>query len=171
MGFKKLNNYQKFLSDLDSKLESYFKCQSDYICCKKGCSFCCEKGDYPISEIELLYLMQGYSSLSNDIKLLIQKNISTLEKGEKCPFLINKECSIYQYRPIICRVHGLAYLCHNKTAKIPYCVNNGLNYSKHYDGKEINIEPISENLDTHQLLQDLDYGKIRNLYDWIKKDN
>ncbi len=171
MGSKKLKEYQNFLKSLDSKLESYFVNQSNYICCNKGCSACCEQGDYPLSEIELQYLMQGYTCLDNNTKIQVQKNVFNIEKGGKCPFLINNKCSVYQYRPIICRVHGLAYICHDKTAKIPYCANNGLNYSKQYNGKEINIEPISENLDTLNLLQSLDSGEVRNLYDWIKKGN
>ena len=108
------------MSKLDAKLESYFKNQVEYVCCKKGCSACCEKGDYPISEIELKYLMTGYARLENEKKIIVQQNIKKNIKGGACPFLISSECSIYPYRPIICRVHGLAYLCKDNTVKVPY---------------------------------------------------
>ena len=90
-----MRNYATFLKDLDARLEVYFKEQAEFICCKKGCSACCEKGDYPISELELRYLMQGYAGVDAETKREIQKNISEVIKGEKCPFLINSECSVY----------------------------------------------------------------------------
>ena len=63
-----LSNYKLFLSQFDAKLECFFNKYSEYIYCKKGCCYCCQEGDYPISELELQYLMQGY------INLTIQKN-------------------------------------------------------------------------------------------------
>ncbi len=163
-----VNVYPKFLLELDSKLEKYFKNQAEYICCKKGCSACCEKGDYPISELELRYIMLGYSEVDSETKLKIQQNLSTLEKGGKCPFLISSECSIYPYRPIICRVHGLAYICDNGIVKLPYCANDGRNFASVYNDEIFTSEPIREDLNTPNLLKDLEYGEIRNLYDWIK---
>ena len=59
-----------------------------------------------------------------------------MQKGEQCPFLIENSCSIYPYRPIICRVHGLAYLCKENLVKVPYCANNGLNYKDVYKNEE-----------------------------------
>ena len=162
--------YTEFLNNLDSKLSAYFDEYKDFICCKAGCSECCEKGDYPLSDIELNYLMQGYIKLDFGTKKLVQNNINTLQKGGACPFLINKLCSVYEYRPIICRVHGLAYLCKDNTVKVPYCVNNGKNFTKVYKDGEFNSEPIKENLDTKTLLKDFS-PVIKNLYDWIKKEN
>lgn len=163
-----MDNYKKFITNLDARLESYFKEQAEFVCCKKGCSACCEKGDYPISEIELLYLMQGYAELSSEIKHKIQQNISLLEKGGKCPFLLDNVCSVYDFRPIICRVHGLAFLCDNGIVKLPYCANEGKNFANVYKDEIFTSEPIREDLNSPNLLKDLDYGEIRNLYDWIK---
>ncbi len=173
-------DYESFLKDLDTRLELYFQEHQSFIHCKSGCSFCCEKGDYPMSDIELRYLMKGYAGLDNETKILVQANIKTIKKGGTCPFLINQKCSVYQYRPIICRVHGLAYLCKENTVKLPYCTNNGLNYSQIYEDGEITINPITENLDTPNLIKEFlktiepqdtinqtDYV-IKNLYDWLK---
>ena len=112
--------------------------------------------------------MQGFIELDNKEKKQVQENLKNIEKGGACPFLLNKQCSIYPYRPIICRVHGIAYLCKEKTVKVPYCVNSGKNYHKVYKDGEININPVLENLDTPQVLKDFDYGEIRNLVDWLK---
>ena len=161
-------DFEKFIQELDIRLENYFKIQAEFICCHKGCAECCEKGDYPLSEAELKYLMQGYLKLDYETRSEVQKNIRNLKKGGKCPFLLNKTCSVYPYRPIICRVHGLAYICKNNTVKLPYCSNSEKNYSKVYNNGILSTEPIKENLDTQNLLKGFECGKIQNLYDWIK---
>ena len=161
-------NYPDFLKDLDKRLEEYFSAHKEFIHCKPGCSFCCEKGDYPLSKTELEYLMQGFITLDNDTKIQIQNNIRNIKKGGACPFLINNKCSLYSYRPIVCRVHGIAYICKENTVKVPYCVNEGKNYADVYENGEITINPVLENLDTQNVLKDFDFGEIRNLYDWLE---
>jgi Fe-S-cluster containining protein len=111
--------------------------------------------------------MQGFAALSDKDKTTIQNNIKNIVKGGACPFLINKACSVYPFRPIICRVHGLAYICHDEVVKVPYCAQEGKNYTKVYKDGEIEINPIKENLDTAELLKDFNFGEIRNLFDWI----
>ena len=123
--------------------------------------------------------MQGFASLDNTLKREVQKNIKTIQRGGKCPFLIDKKYPLRRqrqmcirdsaYRPIICRVHGLAYLCRQNTVKVPYCVNEGKNYSTVYNSGEITINPIAENLDTPNVLKEFEYGEIRNLFDWVNK--
>lgn len=161
-------NYEQFLSEFDKKLDKYFHLHKPYIHCKAGCSNCCEKGDYPISQLELEYLMQGFMKLDNEVKRTVQKNIQEMKKGDACPFLTEKKCSVYPYRPIVCRVHGLAYLFKQNVVKVPYCTNQNKNYSDVYENGEIFINPINENLDTPEVLKDFKYGEIRNLFDWLK---
>ena len=161
-------NYKDFLDNLDKRLEEYFSTHKEFIGCKPGCSSCCEKGDYPLSRIELEYLMQGFIGLDDEIKIRVQNNIKNVEKGGVCPFLINKRCSVYPYRPIVCRVHGLAYICKENVVKVPYCVNEGKNYYSVYKDGEITINPVLENLDTQNVLKDFDFGEIRNLCDWLQ---
>lgn len=163
-----MQTYIKFLKDFDLKLQNYFNQHKSHIHCKIGCSSCCETGDYPLSQLELEYLMQGYINLENKVKIKVQENIKKMEKGGCCPFLVEKKCSVYLYRPIICRVHGLAYLCKDNKVKVPYCVNDNKNYSDVYEKGGIRINPVTENLDTPNVLKDFDYGEIRNLFDWIK---
>ena len=170
MGSKRLivlQSYIDFLKEFDKKLDVYFSSHASFLCCKKGCSACCEKGDYPVSELELKYLMQGYASLAFEMKITVQENFKNIEKGGACPFLVNSECSVYAYRPIICRVHGLAYLCKDNVVKLPYCVHSGMNYNDVYINDNFLAEPISEQLDTVCVLKDFKFGEVRNLYDWI----
>ena len=162
-------DYPKFLRELDKKLATCLLEQKDFIHCKAGCSHCCEKGDYPISDIELEYLMQGFINLESEKKIIVQENFRNMKKGGKCPFLIDKLCSVYQYRPIICRTHGLAYLMKDGRANVPYCANIGKNYSEVYKDGELSAEPIKENLSTQNILSNLtDVCTVKNLYDWVK---
>ena len=163
-----LEKYHSFLKELDLRLNLYTDVHKKYIKCKKRCFFCCQKGDYPISELELKYLMQGFIKLENEKKQIVQNNVKNMQNGEACPFLVDNLCSLYEYRPIICRVHGLAYLCRKDTVKLPYCTNIGKNYAEVYQNGEVTLSPIEENLDTPNLLKDFDYGEVRNLYDWLK---
>ena len=111
-----LKRYESFLESFDKKLEEYFNNQNQYIKCKNGCSLCCEIGEYPFSRLEAEYIMNAFVKLDKATKDKIRQNIFELKtaksefKGErflyKCPFLIDKKCSLYKSRGIVCRVHG-----------------------------------------------------------------
>lgn len=184
-----LKRYEKFLTEFDEILNTLFKEQKQYVNCKKGCSKCCKKGDYPFSQLEFSYLTQGYLSLSANTKILVQQNIRNLlmdkkeYKGErfehKCPFLINDECVVYEYRGIICRTFGICYYDDTKGyVRLPECVNDGLNYSKYYDEKEniLKIQDVPKvNLRIDRVLKselsekyELESGEIRPMLEWIE---
>lgn len=178
-----LKKYEKFLKDFDKKLRKYFETQAEHICCKEGCAGCCEVGDYPFSQLEMMYLMKGFRLLPVEKQKIVREQLNTIRKNRvskhlfyKCPFLIDKKCSVYKYRGITCRTFGLAYLIDKKEkrVKIPECSNEGLNFSKVYDGNEINIAPIKENLDLPSVFKSplaksnkLEFGEIRSLIDWF----
>ena len=175
-----LRRYEEFLSEFDKLLEKFFQEQKPYIKCRPKCSACCETGDYPFSRLEMEYLMSGFISLPKEIQDKIRENIRELKaenpKEYKCPFLIDKLCSLYSKRGLTCRTHGLAYLFDGKI-KLPECANNNLNYSGIYNTKthEINIEnPIKTNLRIDGIFNsemakkyNLESGEIRRLLDWF----
>lgn len=181
-----LNRYEEFLKILDARILEYFNLHRRYICCKKSCSECCEIGEYPFSRLEAEYIMHGFISLPAEKQKQIKQNIQsliTLRKHNnnerflyKCPFLIDKECSLYEYRGLVCRTHGLAYVSEN-IVHLPECVNSGLNYSDVYDPVkgEIGIDnPIKEDLRIDTLLKSnlteeykLECGEIRPLINWF----
>ena len=176
-----LKNYEKFLEKFDIKLEKYFKEQSEHICCKEGCSGCCEVGDYPFTQLEMMYLMKGFKSLPAITQNLVRNNLLNIKRNRvsthffyQCPFLINKKCSVYKYRGITCRTFGLAYICADKTVKLPECVNQGLCYSKVMNGQILTVEPIKENLSLTEIINspeakdlNLEFGMSRSLVDWF----
>ena len=178
-------NYENFLKDFDEVLKLLFDYQKKYIKCKKGCSLCCEKGDYPMSQLEFSYLTKGYLKLSTETKSIVQKNfkqvINDINIGlceHRCPFLINNECCVYEYRPIICRTFGVCYYDDTKNyVRLPDCVNFKLNYSDFYDieTKTLNIADVPKiNLRIDKVLNSelakkysLYAGEIRPMAKWI----
>lgn len=192
-----LKKYELYLIAINKQLDKFFAEQKPYICCKEGCSYCCEKGEYPYSEIEFAYLMIGVRSLLPETVKEIENNIVEIKKLRenstdkpfmyKCPFLIDKKCSLYNYRGIICRTHGLAFFNKEQKIRVPACVDRGLNYSKVYDfnaktiSKEkylklgIEQEPLAHNVGlffmTNNSLTkelELDFGEIKPMFDWFE---
>ena len=181
-----LIRYEKFLGILDAKLTEYFLSHKDYIFCKKGCTECCEIGEYPFSRLEAEYFMKGFITLSSELQKIVKQNIKKIvleRKGSsierftyRCPFLINRECVLYKYRGLVCRTFGLAYVSGGRVL-LPECVNSNLNYSGLYDPKKGEIilkNPITEDLHIDKLLRsplaeqfELECGEIRPLIDWF----
>lgn len=185
-----LKRYENFLNEFDEILESLFEDQKRYINCKKGCSKCCEKGEYPFSQLEFAYLTQGFINLPAEQKLKVQQNIRNFKTERKyfkneryehpCPFLIDGECSVYDYRGIVCRTFGLCYYDDiNSYVRLPDCVHDGLNYSEFYDSEKhtLNIQNVPKvNLRIDRVLKsqlsekyELESGEIRAMLDWFEQ--
>lgn len=195
-----IENYEKYLDLLAPYLQKYFDQQKPYIHCKEGCSICCETGLYPLSNLEFDYMMIGLNSLPKKEKQQIYKSIEQIKIDRqnitdgigyyKCPFLLDKKCSVYRYRSIICRTYGLMHFWedkdNNQRFNIPCCVSDGLNYSEVYDEERgtisaqkyaqsgIEAEPLSYNLGLKYLLScefakdlKLEFGENKSLIDWF----
>lgn len=174
-----LKSYDKFVKDFQKRIDEYFAENSEYIYCHEGCSACCEIGEYPFSRIEAEYLMEGFTRLPETVKIKIKQKVRDLKiqkenfSGKRfqyeCPFLIEKKCSVYPYRGLTCRTHGLAYLKKDGTVNVPYCANDGLNYSSVYKDGIFSAEPVKENLNIDAILKDFDSepDEIRPLVNWL----
>ncbi len=133
----KFENFEKFLASVDDDLRKIFQYQQEYIHCKQGCSYCCRQGDYPLSQLEFEYLMSGFEQLDDNLKAQIKSNIEETKNGNRdsyvCPFLINDSCSVYNYRPFVCRTFGVLTEDSKGNPAFPFCATKGLNYSAIYD--------------------------------------
>ena len=183
-------NYEKFLDIFTKDIEAMFEHQKDYICCQEGCSYCCEYGEYPFTKIEFMYLMEGYKKLPSEIQNKIKENFDSTVKDENgyyvCPFLIDKKCSVYSNRTLVCRTFGLLNKESDGTVNGPFCGKLGLNYSNVYDKdtKQLLMDVIEKNNYKHLprvfnlnidnirslgLVKDLgiEFGGQKTLYEWL----
>jgi len=72
----------------------------NYTLCKNGCDTCCM--NFSILPVEFYSIR----NLIKDKKINIQHS----NNPDDCPFLIDHSCQIYEFRPLICRSHGLPIL-------------------------------------------------------------
>ena len=189
-------NYIAYLEFLNKKLVQFFASQKPFIFCKKGCSKCCQNSEFPYSAIEAKFLLQGALTLDEKTQQQIETNISkTLEKKKKhkgkqfkydCPFLINNECCVYEYRGVICRTFGLMTNYEDGKVKTPFCAYKGLNYSnvlnlrkstisaRKYKKLNVKEEPLGFNISYKYLTSEdyekafgLKFGEKKPLIEWF----
>jgi len=196
-----IERYEKYLEKIGAYLEKFFAQQKPYIFCKEGCAICCETGEYPFSKVEFEYAMIGYQGLSDQEKSAIQERVKEIKQNKKdsvdkkflhqCPFLIDKKCSIYSHRGIICRSYGLMFFTNDKDNKLSYkrpcCSELGLNYSNVFDeatgmissemwkATGIETEPLSYNVGLDFLIDNtmtkelgLEFGEQKAIIDWFE---
>ena len=139
--------------------------------------------------------MIGFSKLPVDKQNLILEKIKNLKMQKEkisenftyeCPFLINNECSVYEFRGIICRSFGLMSINPKGKSKIPFCAFEGLNYSNVLDTETGIIstekykklknapEPVAFNTGYEFLTSDkiaknfnINFGEKKALIDWF----
>lgn len=146
--FEKITVYKKYLNTLQKILDEYFEEQKEYLCCKEGCSYCCEKGTYPYTKVEIDYILLGVLKLPKEEQEIIADRILKLKEEylkckendkfmHKCPFLRDDGlCSVYEYRGIICRTFGILQITEKSNIYMPFCQSLGLNYAKVYDDEK-----------------------------------
>ena len=190
-----IQNYITYLKYLNNKLNNFFESQRPYIFCKKGCAKCCKNAQFPYSFLEFQYLMTGYLKLDKSIRDIISDRVDSIKlEKEKftgdlfrydCPFLINDECAVYEYRGIVCRTFGLMENAENNVIKAPFCCYQGLNYSNVMENNDISeekvknlnleVEPLAFNIN-HDILTNTDFergfnikfGEKKPLIDWLE---
>lgn len=85
--------------------------------CKNGCAFCCHQPVFALTH-EMLYLkdfiesgipgkQEGFIKHSREKSLLtLNKSLEEQDKIKyACPFLENNSCSVYEARPMACRIY------------------------------------------------------------------
>ncbi len=88
----------------------------------KGCKDnCCFTRFFHHTNIECIYLLEGYSSLDplkqqeilKKAEVVCQKSVAADKKEEPikllCPLNTDGMCLLYDHRPMICRMHGISH--------------------------------------------------------------
>jgi uncharacterized protein len=75
-----------------------------FAACARGCGHCCHV-HVPIADFEAQYIGDHIATKPAALKQSIRHDRMKFSGKTPCPFLKNGECSIYQYRPLTCRMH------------------------------------------------------------------
>jgi len=107
-----VGNFMRHIDEtLGAGLVELDKDIGDKISCRKGCSFCCKTPvDLTIDEAELLLKYCKQESIEVDWEKAKRQskhdgsNWQQLSpEDQECVFLKNDMCSVYEWRPIVCR--------------------------------------------------------------------
>jgi len=95
-----LRKYINLRNEVDSLCKKLVAQHRHQIECKKGCSSCCMNFSvFPLEFFALKHFLQEN----------FRQNLKS-QSDDGCPFLDEDACTIYEYRPIICRTQGLPLL-------------------------------------------------------------
>ena len=102
--------------------QKYTEVADSYGFACEGCKDnCCLTRFYHHTYLEYLYILEACNHLERDMPLKIKKRAQDVcrktaeadAKGEAvrlmCPLNFDELCVLYEYRPIICRLHGIAH--------------------------------------------------------------
>jgi len=109
------------LADLFSRMEKAYEAVADAYGFKcTGCEDnCCRTRFYHHTLLEYLYLYQGYAQLSDNARAALQQAAARVNREmaqadsrgkpvrSMCPLNVAGRCTLYRYRPMICRLHGI----------------------------------------------------------------
>ncbi len=117
-----LSDLERIFADMDA---AYEKTAAQYGFHCRGCEDnCCLTRFYHHTWAEYLYLRQGFSALDLQKQEALKKQseavireVSDAERQNQtirvmCPLNENGLCILYRYRPMICRLHGIAHELH-----------------------------------------------------------
>jgi len=138
-GFRALESMKKLYIDMDTEIKNKIALNNVEPICTNGCYECCyeyftvSKIEYFVikhfllsNKINIDHLIKESIIIVEEFKKLYPEKFEVLNVSSqinivkayedndirefaKCPFLINGSCSVYEVRPIICRLYGTSY--------------------------------------------------------------
>jgi Fe-S-cluster containining protein len=138
--------YRQVIAALDANVAGLHEEFRHHMQCRNGCSSCCENARFKIRYIEAVTLLMGFSFLPDVQKQRILDQLQSPEARAKndCPLLLDGSCSLYEYRPSLCRAYGVIVQIGEQVASCP------LNFQERIPGeslKKLNLLPYYELLD------------------------
>lgn len=135
-------HYKKLLIDIEILTESLHKRFSKQITCHLGCTSCCYQ-QLSLSLVEADFI----SKAVKELPLETQKKIFFAAKAiksqtnatEACPMLDGPACTIYEFRPVICRTHGFPITFKDDESEEILLDVCPLNFSQEGDSVELNL--------------------------------
>lgn len=109
-------------ADMDEK---YGQVSDQYGFHCQGCEDnCCRTTFYHHTVLECLCLFKGFGCMGEDLRAEVLKQAQLVSRqpsaGHYCPLCREGRCLLYTYRPMICRLHGIAHEVHRPDRAVGY---------------------------------------------------
>ncbi len=118
-----LNKLSEIFKEIDKEYENTQKLYNNFSCseCNENC---CTTVFYHYTLLENFYLLEGLRMIEPEKMITIRERAESyyneLVKNQfeftslkiMCPLNFDNLCCIYEYRPLICRIHGLPGILH-----------------------------------------------------------
>jgi Fe-S-cluster containining protein len=92
------------LNEVLQTADRIFDYAGQFAACARGCGHCCHV-HVPIADFEAHYIAHHTGLRPSVLKTSIHHDRMEYSGKTPCVFLANGECSIYQARPLTCRMH------------------------------------------------------------------
>jgi Fe-S-cluster containining protein len=157
-----IDRYLKICNAFDKEFERNRRLHGSRIQCRAGCSDCCHQL-FQITEVEAAWISHGVKMLpearreelkQRAIPYLRERRKLVTAKGEPeawgslpppgtrlaCPALDQGVCSIYEFRPLICRKFGIPLYNPDKPGRVFACELNFKAGDSIEDGRLVEIQ-------------------------------
>ena len=139
-----LLTYRDLLAAVDRLLGRIQRRYSAQIACHRGCACGCR--NLSIFPIEALSLASALDNLQERKAAAIRHRAATASFWD-CPLLEAGACSLYAFRPLICRTHGFPLkTVYHQQVSIGHCRHNFRNISPIPDDAVIDLDRINGTL-------------------------
>lgn len=139
-----LANYLSLLSRADQLCAKITEQFAEQICCRAGCSSCCQH--LSLFPVETANLIKAVRKLPDEIKAILSGRSHWPESGP-CPLLLDDCCTVYDSRPVICRTHGLPLLAEVDGVRAVNCCPENFRGAESLPGSAvINLETLNSAL-------------------------
>jgi uncharacterized protein len=139
-----IRNYQNLVEKVDEFSSRITAEYANLIYCKKGCDNCCRNiSIFPVEAFSLAMALRQTSSTES----AYIRELAHSAAPDICPLLDNGACLLYQFRPIICRTHGIPLLIsdgHEKT--LDFCPKNFIGISTLPSTSVMNLDLLNATL-------------------------
>jgi len=92
------------LKEVLNTADKIFDHAGKFAACARGCGHCCHVS-VPITYFEARFMGENLGLTPVMLKHSIRHDLSEYGSHTPCPFLSDGECSIYEHRPLTCRMH------------------------------------------------------------------
>ncbi|HEY9722605.1 MAG TPA: YkgJ family cysteine cluster protein [Oscillatoriaceae cyanobacterium] len=159
--------------------------------CFKGCSHCCRKYVFRVTELEWRRVRAGLDALAPEVRAeTLARNrrlyghrreeleaagrawssgeTITRELTEDCPMLVGGRCSVYDDRPAICRAYGYSSAEVNGVAKLLICKEETEEWFRQMEAPDVPPFPMPRWNPIHRKLEALNgIAAIKPLPLWL----